>query len=244
MSTAEKSADHLLRGAPPMATKVGFWRRRSALRWGKRSAAVMAPDLEGHHPATRAMAAEVAQLEARIHNSLVRAVEELDRMIAPSETHIRILAAEVSKALPPETSEVQSFMTAAEQDVVRTRAQTSQRRSAHTRASREQLSRLQLQVAELSQQREHLHSTAAGILDSWIAHFDKLVAHHREGFLKALTRRFPAPVLTIQDPGNLPLPRYQPTHLWAEGRQLPVTITEISPTQQPTLRWSHLPWDT
>lgn len=243
MSTLGKTADHLLRGAPHMASKVGFWRRRAVVRGGKRSAAIMAPDVEGHHPATRAMAAEIAQVEARIHTALVMAVEALDRTIAPAESQIRSLATEVSGTPSPEDSEVQPSMTAAEQDVVRTRNEFAQRSSARHKTSLEQLNQLQQQVAELSQQREHLHSTAAGILDSWIAHFDRLAAYHRQGFVRALTRRFPAPVLTINNPGNLPMPRYRSTHAWAEGEQLPVTITEVSPTQQPTLRWSHLPWD-
>lgn len=243
MDNLDKSVDNLLQGAPNTAPKIGFWRRRIAVRGGKRSAAMTPPDAEGHHPATRAVAAEVAQIEALIHTALVRAVEQLDRKIAPAEAQIRSLATEASKTPSPEPPDKQPSMTAAEQDALRSRMEHARKQAAGYRASLEKLNGLQQQVAELSQQREHLHSSAAGILDLWIAYFDKMAAHHREGFVRALTRRFPSPALTLAEPGNLIMPRYRPSHPWANGGQLPVTITEISPTHQPTLRWSHLPWD-
>ena len=52
-----------------------------------------------------------------------------------------------------------------------------------------------------------------------------------------------APPLTVKEPGNLPMPSYEPKHAWFAGGQLPVTVTEVHPQQQPTLRWAHLPWN-
>ena len=61
--------------------------------------------------------------------------------------------------------------------------------------------------------------------------------------VRALTRRFFAPPLTVKEPGNLTMPSYEPKHAWFAGGQLPVTVTEVHPQQQPTLRWAHLPWN-
>ncbi|GGG58181.1 hypothetical protein GCM10011374_21240 [Kocuria dechangensis] len=243
MSRSLLRSEHLLAGAPPMASRVGFRERRAALRAGRRSAATTVPDAEGHHPATRAMAAETAQVEAQIHTALIKAVEGLDRRIAPAEAQIRLLTA----GLPPQTSAEppvpRAPMTAAEQERARAQEEALHRHTAHRAATLQRLSQLQEEVAELSQQREHLHSTAAGILSSWAARFDKLVAFHRAGFVRALTRRFFRSTLKVEDPGNLPMPSYRPTHGWVRGEQLSVTVTEVHPDQQPTLRWAHLPWN-
>lgn len=243
MKASSMRTDHLLPGAPSMAPDVGFWERRRALRAGKHSARMTAPDVEGYHPATRAMAAEIAQVEARIHTALIKAVEALDRSIAPAEAQLRLLTARLPSESSWDTPEAAAHMSASEQDVLRSREAANQRTSVQRADVLRQLDELQKQVAQLSQQREHLHSTAAGVLTSWVARFDKLVAHHREGFIRALTRRFPSPVLTIKEPANLPMPYYRPAHPWVDGTQIPVTITEIHPEQQPTLRWAHLPWN-
>ena len=234
---------HLLAGAPPMASRVGFWQRRSAVRAGKRSAATTVPDTEGHHPATRAMAAEIAEIEAWIHTSLIKAVEGLDRRIAPAEAQIRLLTDDLPPEPPAEPPVARAPMTAAEQENVREQENMLRQQKERRAAALEELHQLQREVAELSQQREHLHSTAAGVLFSWIARFDRLAAYHRAGFVRALTRRFFAPPLTVKEPGNLPMPSYEPKHAWFAGGQLPVTVTEVHPQQQPTLRWAHLPWN-
>lgn len=234
---------HLLAGAPPMASRVGFWQRRSAVRTGRRSASTTAPDTEGHHPATRAMAAEIAEIEAWIHTSLIKEVESLDRRIAPAEAQTRLLTDDLPPEPPAEPPVARAPMTAAEQENLREQENLIRRQKERRAAALEELNQLQREIAELSQQREHLHSTAAGILSSWIARFDRMAAYHRAGFVRALTRQFFAPRLEVEDPGNLPMPAYRPTHSWFMGEQLPVTVTEVHPDQQPTLRWAHLPWN-
>jgi predicted aminopeptidase len=82
-------------------------------------------------------------------------------------------------------------------------------------ATRHELDQIRAPIAELSERREHLHSTAAGILAPWVAWFDATMAYHRAGFIRSLTRWFPASVLTIEGLGNLSMPRYEPTYAWA-----------------------------
>lgn len=226
-----------------MAPRIGWWKRVS-IRWaGRRDAATAGPNNDGHHSTTLALAAEVARVEAHIHTALVTSVETLDRSIARSETQIKLLSAKLSERREGNGDNVPGSMTAAEQDVVRVRQARARDASARFLAAQHELDEIKGQVAELSERREHLHSTAVGILESWVAWFDALAAHHQSGFLRALRRRFPAPVLTIKDPGNLPRPKYAPNHSWAVGEQLPVTITEINADEQPTLAWSHLRWN-
>lgn len=243
MKTLTSASTHLLPDAPQMAPRVGMWKRYAA-RWaGSRSAKTTAPNADGFHPATQAMAADVARVEAHIHTALVKTVESLDQRIARSEIKIRMLAARLGEPAEPPVSDPPAVMTAVEQDAFRIR-QAAVRRSRRRNAdSQRELNRMKAHVAELSERREHLHSTAAGILASWSAWFDALAAYHREGFIRSLTRRFPAPVLAIADPGSLPMPRYTPTYPWATGGQLPVTVTDIQPDRQPTLTWAHTPWN-
>lgn len=247
MKNYTADTEQLFPGAPSMAAEISSWQRRSARRAGRRSAKMTVPDAEGHHPATRAMAAQTAQVEAHIHTALVKVVESLDRKIAPTEAKIRLLTAELLPEAPedsvPEHPTPTASLTAAQQDIVRIHEEAIKQRTAQQEAIRRQLAQLQEQVADLSQRREHLHTTAIGVLASWISRFDGLVSHHQDGFVQGLTRRFPAPRLTVKDPGGFPVPRYRPVHVWAAGEQLPVTITEVHPRQQPTLRWAHLPWN-
>lgn len=234
---------HLLPQAPAMAPKVGFWQRLVMRRAGRRSAATTPPDAQGHHPATLALAAEVARIEAEIHTALVMTVESLDRTIARSETQIRLLSARLVETTVPQVEDPAESMTATKQDAIRVQQTKAQEALARRAAAQHKLDEVKGQVAELSERREHLHTTAAGILASWVARFEALSAHHRSGFIRGLTRRFPAPVLSIQDPKNLPMPNYRARHAWAGGEQLPVTITQVRPTEQPTLTWSHLQWE-
>lgn len=243
MTTSDVRFGHQLDEAPPLAPEIGPRQRRAAVRSGRRSAGTTAPDAEGHHPATRAMAAETAQLEAQIHTALVRAVESLDRQIAPAEAEIRLLTTGLPLEPAPLDPKPSGSLTAVQQEDVRAKEDAWRRTSARRSAMRQRLEQLQQKVAELSQEREHLHSTAAGILDSWVARFDHLVAYHREGYVRALTRRFFAASLTVKDPQNLPLPSYRPSHPWTAGEQLPVTFTEVHAEQQPALRWGHLIWE-
>jgi hypothetical protein len=243
MKARASAATHLLPQAPAMAAQIGFWKKLVTLRTGRRSAATTPPDAEGHHPATLALAAEVARVEAEIHTALVMTVESLDRIIARSETQIRLLSARLSERTIPTVEDPAESMTATQQDVIRLQQVRAHEAAARMSAAQHELDEIKGQVAELSERREHLHTTAAGILASWVARFDALTAHHRSGFIRALTRRFPTPVLSIQDPKNLPMPSYKPNHAWALGEQLPVTVTEIRPNDQPTLMWSHLRWD-
>lgn len=243
MKSLTSASSHLLPDAPRMAPGVGMWKKFAA-RWaGRCSARTTAPNADGYHPATQAMAADVARVEAHIHTALVKTVESLDQTIARSEIKIRLLAARLAEPSEAPVGDPPAAMTAVEQDVFRAR-EAAIRKSRRRRAdTQREYNRIKAHVAELSERREHLHSTAAGILASWTAWFDALAAYHREGFIRALTRRFPAPVLTIADPGNLPLPRYKPTYAWATGGQLPVTVTDIQPDRQPTLTWAHVPWE-
>lgn len=222
-----------------MASTVGFWERRRAVRSGRRSATTTVPDAEGHHPATRVLAAEIARLEAEIHTALVKAVEARDRQIAPAEARIRLLTAKMPSQPEATALKAPAPSTAVQQEEVRSREEAAGRTLARRIAIRQELDQLQQQVAELLQEREHLHSTAAGILASWVARFNTLVACHRQGYVRTLTRRFFAPSLTVKEPENLPLPSYRPTHPWAGGEQLPVTFTEVRAEQQPTLQWAH-----
>lgn len=243
MKVRSYASTHLLPQAPAMASQIGFWKKLVIRRAGRRSAATTPPDAEGHHPATLALAAEVARVEAEIHTALVMTVESLDRTIARSETQIRLLSARLSERSVPKVEDPAESMTATQQDAIRVQQAKAQEAAGRMSAAQHELDQIKCQVAELSERREHLHTTAAGVLASWVAWFDALTAHHRAGFIRALTRRFPAPVLSIQDPKNLPMPSYKPNHAWALGEQLPVTVTQIRPNDQPTLVWSHLGWD-
>lgn len=242
MKALTSASTHLLPDAPPMAPRIGFWKRVNARWTGRRSASTTAPAANGHHPATRSMAAEVSRVEAHIHTALVKTVESVDRTIARSETQIRLLSAGLSEKPVTAAGDPVASMTAAEQDAARLRQAAARESLARRAAAQHELDQIKAQIAELSERREHLHSTAAGILASWVAWFDAMAAYHRAGFIRSLTRRFPAPILTIDDPGNLPIPRYEPTHAWVAGEQLPVTITEINADEQPTLTWAHLAW--
>lgn len=243
MNASDVRFGHQLDEAPPLAPEIGSRQRRATVRSGRRSAGTTVPDAEGHHPATRAMAAETAQAEAQIHTALIRAVEALDRQIAPAEAEIRLLTSGLPLEPAPLEPRSSAPVTAAQQEDLRAQEEAWRRTSSRRTAMRQRLDQLQQKVAELSQEREHLHSTAAGILDSWTARFDHLVACHREGYVRALTRRFFAASLTVKDPQNLPLPTYRPSHPWAAGEQLPVTFTEVHAEQQPALRWGHLLWE-
>lgn len=243
MKPFKSAATHLLPDAPPMAPRAGFWKKWRARLAGRRSAAMTVPDAQGYHPATEAMAAEVRRIEAQIHTELVKSVESVDRTIATSEVRIRLLSAFLEDNPALHFDSPTKALTAAEQAVVRTKDEAAAKRTARRAAVQYELDERKTEVAELSERREHLHTTASGILDSWSARFDELVAHHREGFVRRLTRRFPRPRLSVKDVANLPVPRYQPHQPWARGVQLPVTITRVHTDRESTLTWAHLPWD-
>lgn len=230
----------LLPDAPPLAVGPTPRQLRAAYRLGRRDAATLRPDAEGHLPSTRAFAAEADRVEAHIHAALIAAVEKIDARVARIEADLN--GRDKFPSPTPSPHEVQDPRAGSPeaQNAARNFAAGLARAAASDAAVQARLKDLGGSAAELLQRRRHLHEAASSILQGWQARCKVLTETHRAGYAKALARRFPRPRLTVPDIHLVPTPAHEAGHDWAVGRQLPFTATTSRQGESPGLIWEIL----
>jgi len=235
-----ENTQELLPGAPTMAPAPTAREKKSAQRRGK-SDARSVPDRHGHHPATRSYAAEVDRIEALIHAALVDEVSRLDTRISRGEAELRVIGATPATGQPQPPGYDPADGSADARNARRAHGAASSAAMSAESTQRRKLETLSADLAEMITRRQHVHGRAAAILQSWQARFLVLASAHRGGFTHRLTRRWPRPRLILQDLGPLPEPKHEPTHGWAVGDQLPITMTTAMPNENPSVAWTRIP---
>jgi hypothetical protein len=224
------NTQELLPGAPTMAQAPTVRETKSAWRRGKKDARSV-PDRHGHHPATRSYAADVDRVEALIHAALIDEVARLDTQISRGEAELRIIGAAPAIAKPQPLDYDDADGSADARNARRVHGAASSAAIGAESMRRRKLEQLSTDVASMIARRHHVHDRAAALLQSWQARFTILASAHRAGFTHRLTRRWPRPRLILQDLGPLPEPRHEATHGWANGEQLPITMTTAIPAK-------------